>query len=150
MPTLRWSKQKGVIDVLTKSMGVSELVNHARSLAQLEQVVLDHIDPSFHLQINVARYEAGQLVLLSRTAAFAVRLRYLERSLIAGLKRHSCFRKLKKIHLKVQPDKLIPEPEKRRLSPLSRKSATLVQSVANDTDDLDLKASLERLAKHHL
>ena len=150
MATQRWSRRKNVCDVLNKNVGVSQLINHAHSLSQLEEIVFSHIDPSFHQQINVARYDAGQLVLLSRTAAFATRLRDLERGLVVALKRHSCFRQLKNIQLKVKPDKLVVEFERKQLQPLSKKSAVLVQNVADNTDDIVLKAALERLAKHHL
>jgi hypothetical protein len=149
-PYLGWS-HKAVDHVLQNDGLLQALKQHSYYLRQLQAVVsavlrdLTNMD----LPIDVSRYESGLLKLYVPNASTATRLRFLQQNLLTALAATSAFSHLVKIVVRVDP----------AISPVS--SNIPIQHVSSLTcrnpsmnvldmsnDDQQLRASLQRLARH--
>jgi len=88
------------------------------------------------------------LTLLVKTSAWASRLRYLGRDLLAQLQRRQI--RFKRLHIKVSVEARLGKPSStsRRATPLSRENAELLRSLGESQDDDQLKSALQRLSRH--
>ncbi len=96
-------------------------------------------------------YENGVLSVQLRSPGWAQKLRFEQASIENSLRKHSTFRNLKSIRIRIQPSPP-PSPGKNQAKtkfqhkPITRNTANLLTQVADTIRDEKLAASLRRIA----
>ncbi len=90
-----------------------------------------------------------QLILYTDSSAWASRLRYFSRELVARLRNKQI--DINKISVKVMVDnrRVVAKRRIRKARLLTTENANLLSRVADHTPDPDLQAALRRLSSHH-
>ncbi|TWH77257.1 hypothetical protein LX59_00162 [Azomonas agilis] len=117
-------------------------------LSHLQQHLDLLLEPAARDQCRVANFREGCLFLIIKDAAWATRLRYRQQKLIQSLGELREFAGLHQIVFKVSPDQQAIQPIQRSLPSLSSKAAVDLLETAAAIQDPQLRAALERLARH--
>jgi hypothetical protein len=99
-------------------------------------------------------YESGCLLVSADSGAWATRLRYQQGDVIRRLAGDALLAGLNALRIRVAPIAAAPEtpaprPGRRRAHALSDEAAVLLQGVAHEVKDPELRAALLRLAQRH-
>lgn len=135
-----------VIDWLSRQPGFQDLASHTRHLASL-QADVDRCAPLKGLTVN--SLEADVLVLSTRNAAMASKLRQFEPSLLAGLTRSGW--KVSRIRIRPQPQRAADDPvpvvpRPKETVPLQALQA--LDTLREGTEEGQLKRALTNLLLH--
>ncbi|SFM21150.1 hypothetical protein SAMN05216217_10238 [Halopseudomonas yangmingensis] len=135
-------------DLLLNGRTLKSLVSQARQLQRLQTLLETRLEPAAREHCRVASLRDGVLRLVVTDSHWATRLRYQQKRLIRDLQAFTEFGTLNKIQCKVQPPLIRKQPP----GPVMRHSATAadsLQETAEQISDPQLRAALERLARHH-
>jgi hypothetical protein len=123
------------------------LFNQAQRIERLQQLVASQLQPAAREHCLVASWREGCLLLIITDGHWATRLRYQQKRLLKQLQALEEFATLTKILFKVQPPTVEMRVPSRTIS-LSSSAAENIQATAEGITDPNLRAALERLAKH--
>jgi hypothetical protein len=97
-------------------------------------------------RVRPIRYRGGRLVLRATSAVWVSKLRHSHDSLIRQLRRHDLFRDLVDFEIRAEPLERATRRNPARTAPgLSAETRRLLDSVAADLDDPELRRALQRL-----
>ncbi|WP_412852353.1 DciA family protein [Ectothiorhodospira shaposhnikovii] len=124
-----------------------ELLHRARELENLTQSVRDLLPPGPREHCWVGGLEAGALILVTDTGAWASQLRYLQREILKQVKAHHGLQ-AKSVRIRVRPamGSVRSESRARQLDPLSPRARSALLGAARAVDDPELSQALRRLA----
>lgn len=117
-------------------------------LSSLQQHLDRLLEPAARDQCRVGNFRDGCLFLIIRDAAWATRLRYRQHKLLQSLQGLREFSDLQRIVFKVSPDKETSPHEQQTPPTLSSQAAVDLLETAAAIQDPQLRAALERLARH--
>src|SRR5690606_38068618 len=124
------------------------LFRQARSIGRM-QVLLDAVlEPSARQHCRVASCRYAVLRVLVPDRQWAARVSYRRRRLICFLQADAEFATLTKIHCRVQPPLVKKTPPVRKMRRSIVAAETLFET-SREISDPNLRAALERLARHH-
>ena len=139
-----------LIDILTTSPTLGEIVNKVEQLAKLNRIVQQKLDPQLKKHCRVANLREGILILSTPSPAFGNLLRFEKISLLTSLRTDPSLCHLKAIEIKVQPPThalLMPErPKHTRIPTLSKVSAEFINNTALTIHSSSLRTALLRLS----
>jgi hypothetical protein len=99
--------------------------------------------------VHPIRYSGGKLVLRATSSVWVSRVRHSHETLLRQLRATALFRELVALEVRSAPTERAAHRQaprvRRALSPQTRR---LLESVAADTADPELRAALARLARH--
>lgn len=135
-------------DLLRTHSTLKGLFQKARAIERMQALVDSVLEPAAREHCRAASYKDGLLKLLVSDSQWATRLRYQQKRLIRQLQAYSEFATLTKIHCKVQPPLVKNAPPVRKMRRSIVAAETLIET-SEQIDDPNLRAALERLARHH-
>ena len=135
-------------DLLRTNSTLKALLEKSRQIERLQTLFESRLEPAARTHCHVAALEGGTLRLVVSSSQWATRLRYQQKRLIRQLQAFNEFATLTKSHCRVQPPLVKKEPPV-RIMPRSQVASSSLQETAEHVEDPDLKAALERLARHH-
>ncbi|HKS12896.1 MAG TPA: DciA family protein [Pseudomonas sp.] len=133
--------------LLRQARPLKALLNQAHRLSQLQRLVESQLQPAAREHCHVASWREGVLLLVVTNGHWATRLRYQQKRLQRQLQVMDAFHGLQRISFKVQP----PAFHERPAGPgpaLSGNAAQSIQATAESITNPNLRAALERLARH--
>lgn len=133
--------------LLREARPLKALLSQAQRLGQLKKLLDTQLQPAAREHCHVASWREGSLLLVVTDGHWATRLRYQQRRLQQGLLGMPEFAGLTRILFKVRPSVSRGGPRGPALD-LSDSAADNLQATAEGITDPNLKAALERLAKH--
>ncbi|HMN79495.1 MAG TPA: hypothetical protein PKA20_06145 [Burkholderiaceae bacterium] len=134
-------------DWLARQPGFQDLAAHSSRLARL-QADLDRCAPMKGLVVN--SLTDSVLVVTTRTAGLAAKLRQCEPSLLAGLTRSGW--KVSRIRIRPQPQRAAdrpPAPAVRQKSPVPAAALAQLNELIGRTEDGPLKEALAAMVRRH-
>lgn len=146
----------------TKSIGLFSREVLARLGIRLDEAValqslwVKHVPGPLAEHVRPVRYAQGVLSLRTDSPVWASRLRQFEPQLIGQLRSEEYLRGLRALRLRVDPSgTALPPPtpgatRRRRAVPArpSKQAAAAIRSTAEAIADPELRAALQKLAKH--
>lgn len=142
------NKLKNIVRLLAGSPdGLQTVLNHSQRLEAFNRILRGCIPAPLNQHCQVANLRDNILVLHADSSAWALKLRYGSRALLQQLRQRG-IPGLDTIEVKVRPNLAPYRSEKIRPARMSTKTAQLLDSIANDTNDSHLKNALQRLAQH--
>ena len=123
-----------------------ELIQKTRYHQRLLATVQTHLPSDLRTHCSGATTVGSQLLLFTESSAWATRLRYQQRDLINRLRTHA-YLSISTVRIQVVPPAKTLSPTRRAVQ-LSHANAATIQKAATTIDDPDLRAALQRLAKH--
>lgn len=142
----------------TKTIGLFSREVLARLGIRLDEAValqslwVKHVQGPLAEHVRPVRYAQGVLSLRTDSPVWASRLRQFEPELIGRLKSEEYLRGLRALRLRVDPSCAAPPTRgvNRRAVPArpSRQAAAAIRSTAEAIADPELRAALQKLAKH--
>jgi hypothetical protein len=133
--------------LLREARPLKALLSQAQRLSQIKKLLDTQLQPAAREHCHVAAWREGSLLLVVTDGHWATRLRYQQRRLQQGLQAMPEFADLTRILFKVQPS----VGPRRALGPslnLSDTAADSLEAAAEGVTDPNLRAALERLARH--
>lgn len=121
------------------------MLERARKLSRLERAVLQLLPAELGAHCKVLNLKNEILVLATPSPAWAARLRFSVPELITQIKRQLSL-DVRRIDLKIQPERIEPEVAARPRMQISMTSATLLAQTAYSIDHPPLQEALLRLA----
>lgn len=138
---------KAPASLLRATKPLQALFDQAQRLAHLQQLLDGQLEPAAREHCRIASWREGSLLLIISDGHWATRLRYQQRRLQRQLQELPEFTGLQRILFKVQPPSGTPGGPVSRPQ-LSSRAAESIQAVADGIEDPQLRAALERLARH--
>ena len=132
--------------IVLESPQFFELVQKTRYHQRLLETVRTHLPPDLRAHCSGATTVGGQLLLFTESSVWATRLRYQQRNLIDLLRTHA-YLPISAVRVHVAPPPQTLSPVRRPLE-LSQANAARIREAATTITDSDLRAALQRLAKH--
>lgn len=123
------------------------LMRMARIIEHAQQHLRAHLPEEVRGHVFVGGYRQGRLTLITDRAAWLTWLRYEQARLLQLLRQLPEFEAVMGFTFKVRPISP-PKVPQRQSRTLSSRAADELSCCAADTDDPQLKRSLERLAAH--
>jgi hypothetical protein len=148
---MREYQQTTMVDILTRSPVLANIIYKVDQLAKLNRIVLKKLDSELARHCRVSNLREGILILTTSSPTTGHLLRFSEIDLLIALRTDPAFCHLKSIKTQVRP----PEPDyfpSRKVLPkpsLSSKGAEILRTTALAIASPSLKKALLRLAKHH-
>ena len=135
-------------DLLRTNSTLKALLEKSRQIERLQALLESRLEPAARPHCHVAALDSGTLRLVVSSSHWATRLRYQQKRLIRQLQAFNEFATLTKIHCRVQPP-LVKKAPPVRTMPRSQVASASLRETADYVEDPDLKAALQRLARHH-
>ena len=132
--------------IVLESPQFFELIQKTRYHQRLLATVQAHLPPDLRAHCSGATTVGGQLLLFTESSVWATRLRYQQRDLIDRLRAHA-YLPISAVRIQVALPVQTLSPARHPLE-LSHANATTIQKAATAIGDSDLRAALQRLAKH--
>lgn len=145
--TFRPSPARQPSALLREVKPLRTLFDRAQSLSRLQILVEAQLQPAARPHCHVATWHNGTLLIIVTDGHWATRLRYQQRRLLTLLQQQEAFAGLTRILFKVQPQGGNSSQSRAPLY-LSQESAQSIEQTADAVRDPQLKASLQRLARH--
>lgn len=145
--TFRPLPAKAPAALLRETRSLQSLLKEAQRLSQLQLALEGQLEPVAREHCRVAAWRDGNLLLIVSDGQWATRLRYQEKRLCRQLSCLKEFSGLQRIILKVRPP-ASTAPQSTHQPSLSANAARSIQASADDVSDPQLRAALERLARH--
>ncbi len=130
--------------LLREAQPLSDLLNAAQRLTQLQQTLERQLQPAARPHCQVAAWRDGHLLLIVTDAGWATRLRFQERRLLRYLQLTPEFAGLQRILFKIQLG--VVTPQNLPAPQLSLAAAGSLRETAREISDPQLRVALERLA----
>ena len=135
-------------DLLRTHSTLKGLFRQARAIERMQSLVDSVMEPAAREHCRAASYQNGVLKLLVTDSQWATRLRYQQKRLIRQLQAYSEFATLTKIHCRIQPPLVKKAPPVHKMQRSIVAAETLLET-SRHVRDPNLRAALERLARHH-
>jgi len=117
-------------------------------LSEISEAWSQAVGPALAAQVRPIRYAGGKLVLRASSAAWLSRVRHHHDTLIRKLRATGYFRDLVGFEVRTAPlEYALQRAPQRKPAALSADTRNLLESVAADTEDPELRAALQRLAR---
>lgn len=124
----------------------SRVLNKAATLKHLETLLHQELPAELQTAYRVANYEQQKLTLITGSAGFLTRMRFLEPDLLIAMKKH--LPDLARIEVKIRPEQPAPKPPRPTI-PISDHARKTLGRLADEVDNPRLKAVLERLGQRN-
>ena len=135
----------------SKASRSKALIAEAKRLSQINIVLNQSLDQQLAEHIYVSTLVNGLLTLVVDSPAWATRLRYMQPTIIADMKKYAISSEINQIKIKVRPAdhiKAKKAPRAKRELTISHESAEIMQESLNAISDPGLKASLSKIIRH--
>jgi len=133
--------------LLREAKPLKLLFSQAQRLSHLQRLLESQLQPAAREHCYVASWREGSLLLVVTDGHWATRLRYQQKRLQRDLQALEEFASLTRILFKVQPP-TVQSKAKGHSIDLSQSAAQSIQDTADGISDPNLRAALERLARH--
>lgn len=144
---MRQEKTSTLTEILAQGR-LGSLKERSRRLERLETLLGFYLDQRLRLQVQIAAYQEGTLVLACSNTTVAGQLRYLSRIYMQQLRQHSEFCELARIKAVMAPPEGVPPRPAKPLRRLSPATAGLLSALAQDLGEGEISEALRRLARH--
>lgn len=124
----------------------SRVLSKAARLKHLETLLQQELPSELQTAYRVANYEQQKLILMTSSAGFLTRMRFLEPALITAMQKH--LPDLVRIEVKIRPESQKPRPSK-PTQPISAHARLSLGRLAEEVDNPRLKAVLERMSQQN-
>jgi hypothetical protein len=147
-------QKHSMIEILTTSPILSQIVNKVEQLAELNRIVHQKCNPELRKHCRVANYRDGILILTTHSSAIGHLLRFEKSELLTALRSlpEWCHLKSIKIHVRPNPSGSeitpIPTSETRAFSLLPSHISTELKKTALNIHFLPLQQALLCLANN--
>ena len=130
---------------------LSYLLEKSKALQNLQNIFNSFVSAALIKHCIVANYKKETLVLLTDSASWSTKIRFMTPELLKQLKTTEPFTDIKKIKCKVRPkENEIAHVKKQNPITISAENARSIKTMANTIKDDRLRESLLKLAKDHL
>ncbi len=142
--------QQAISHVLQQDSKVLDtLLQKTRQLAQLQQILSQHLDQKISKHCQVANLDNGALIILTDSAPWATQFRFQISDLLPKLRQHPEFHHLKHIQCKIRPQvRHIPDAPEAPMRSLSPATAEIILAAADSIKHDRLKTIMEKIAHH--
>lgn len=133
-----------------KQSPLTELYKKSRAIHKIDQELKKILDPSLQEHFELANINADIAVLLAGSSAWATRLRYNIPAILNALNNQLNLTAVKTIRIKIKKPAFDHKTSSKKTNILSNKSAQFLNDAANNFNDPEIRACLQKLSKHHL
>lgn len=118
-------------------------------LKRLNSIWQQYLDNILIQHCKIANYRDGNLIIITDSSAWSMRLRYLIPDLLTKLRKHPEFYGLKNIEWFIQPvEEIISKATKPTLK-ISSDNTEMIQCIAEGMENKQLQKALLKLTKHN-
>jgi hypothetical protein len=145
----RANSQKPITSILQSPKNqLNKLVVKVNQLRILNQSLSAILESKLAKHCQIANFENGALTIVADNSSWAARIRYMAPDLMKKLRPRPEFSELKSIRSIIQLNHIKATKKAPRQKPsLSSNSADLIQSIAQEMENKELKDALLRLVK---
>jgi len=123
--------------------GFGQLLQHARLLNHLDQILASILDPTLSSQCQVSEFRDHCLILACSNAAYAARIRMISQQLLDSFREEGCSG-IERVEIRITPVNR-PQPEVRKQRTLSSAALQALGRFASDSGDADIQAIFNRI-----
>ncbi len=127
---------------------LAKLFHKADVLQQLDTDITSLLPPAIAGKAKVANISRYEVVIHITTAALLTRLRLQQRQVMQKINQRYAWAQIEKVTIKVRPEKIHAKDHPKEKPHRSEKIARDVEAAANQCSNNELKASLNKLARH--
>lgn len=118
-------------------------------LAEIVSAWAEAVGPALAAHVQPIRFVGGKLVLRASSAVWVSRVRHSHETLLKSVRQHALFSEATGFEVRAAPlERLRERARTRPQRSMSAETGKLLDSVAQDVADPDLRAALQRLGKH--
>lgn len=133
-------------------MELQSVFSKIKTLQELNKFMLPLLGEGMAKYCQVANLVEGRLILLAANGSIATQIRFMTPDLLKKMKTFPALADIQDILCKVAPSQAI-SPSKSKstptaLAPLSAETAHMVQEIADNITDPDLKRIMQKIAAH--
>jgi len=139
-------KPRSINTFLRSGSALKELHNNLKTQEKLLTITRRLLPEPLEQHCLSVQQRYSKLIIHTDSSAWASRLRYFSRDLRAKLQ--SAGIQVQKIEIRVLINNQPKKSSIRRVHQLSQDNAKLIESAADDIQDIELRAALKRLSKH--
>lgn len=136
-------KTPNLSTVFEQNSGLTALISKAKRLLEINHYFREILaDPNLSQHCNIANSHQGTLIIFIDSAAWRLKLQFLQQQLLSQLQEK--YPEIKKLEFRLNPINL-PQEKPKTPPTISEKSRELVREAANHIADERLKNALLRL-----
>lgn len=140
--------RKKTIDLqLHPHIKLSQIIEKTTLLQKLQAIFESTTEPALSRHCTIANFENGSLIVLTDSATWSTKIRFLTPELIEKLIAHPEFLGLEKIKCLVRPNEMKKEEIFKNNLTLTAKNAHIIKAAAKAIKDKSLRDALLRLAQ---
>lgn len=141
---------KKPLSYLDNEKSVSALWHKLKKMEQLHAVVSPYLDKNIREYCKATSFINGKLTIIAANSSIATQLHFQSTDLVRKLKHEEIFKGLQTIHCKiqVQTPRTSRASSKKKIKPLSAKSADIISEIADGIEDPKLREIMRRLARN--
>jgi hypothetical protein len=145
--------QQAITHVLQQDSKVfSALIGKLKQHKQLQQILIEYLEPKLATHCEIANHENNCLIVLTDSALWATQFRFQIPELLTKLKQHPKLYDLKHIYCKIRPTSATrptqKTPEPPAVQRLSSATAQMILDTASSIKHDKLKAIMQKIAKN--
>lgn len=150
--TAAMGKPDSVNNISARSPHVEQLISHSRRLKRLTVHLREHLSGLVASHVSVANVSEETLTVMVDSPAWATRLRFQTRQILADMSRYCTPYTPRNLRVMVRPQQQRAAPRQpRSAAAMSKSSAEGINGLVQCLPENDpLRLALERLASHHL
>lgn len=141
------STPRSVFDIVSRFSQLKQLTDRANRLKDLNESLLSCVPAPLVEHVRLATIRDGCLVLHAEGSAWAAQLRFKTPEILEKLQAHPEFGTVRSVRVRnvVEPrPKLVPAQRRH----MSQATAEVLRNEARCSGDAQIRAALERLARH--
>ena len=147
---MQYTRHHSFSSLLQTNAMLSDFVTKLEKLTQIQQLVTSKLTPDLQANCCVANLRDGKLILSTTSPTWNHKLRFCSLDLLSALRAEPNWAGLKSIEIRVD---YLPQnandttPSPKKLKPLSKKAAAIIEETAHRISHDKLAAALIKLAK---
>ena len=133
------------LEHLLHSGELDKLLAHGARVAKANEALCNRLEAAVREHCRVANLKGDTAIVIADSPVWATKLRFQSGAMLEIL-RDRGFPELRSVRIKVSPVNVAREAAPRHGPQLSQSAASTLRRAAESTDDIELRAVLERLA----
>lgn len=133
------------LELLLHSGELQKLFAHGERVAKANEALCHRLEASLREHCRVANIKGDTVIVIADSPVWATKLRFQTGAMLEIL-RDRGFPELRTLRIKVSPVNVAREAAPRSRPKLSQSASATLRRAAEYTDDVELRAVLERLA----
>lgn len=134
--------------MIQSDSSISIVLQHIELIKSLQTIVSQNLDPELSEHCKVINLRTETLVIRTKHANWATRLRYATPNLLHAIRADSKLPNITTVRIVTIPDKEFSQAHIKNRLMMSDKTSAELRNIAESMTDPDISACLNKLSKH--